>query len=96
MAQPFDNRRLELSGEPVAVAEQLDTFLLSRSSLSRRNGVLIYRSGAGHDLSQLMAGLARQASGRRGPNRASMTPVALSPDGTRAAVTNTPKAISGW
>ena len=36
MAQPFDDRRLELAGEPVAVAEQLDTFLISHSSQSRR------------------------------------------------------------
>ena len=88
MAQPFDDRRLELAGEPVAVAEQLDTFLTFAFFSVSANGVLIYRSGAGHDLSQLTwldwHGKRLGAVGEPGVYDS----VALSPDGTRAAVTH--------
>jgi eukaryotic-like serine/threonine-protein kinase len=87
MVQPFDDRRLELAGEPVAVAEQLDTFLTFAVFSVSANGVLIYRSGAGQDLSQLTwldwHGKRLGAVGE--PNF--YKSVALSPDGTRAAVT---------
>ncbi len=93
MAQPFDDRRLELSGEPVAVAEQLDTFLTFAFFSVSANGVLIYRSGAGHDLSQLTwldwHGKRLGAVGEPGVYDS----VALSPDGTRAAVTHSESDI---
>jgi Tol biopolymer transport system component len=46
-AQPFDTARLEPSGEPVPIAEDVRTFPLNgRSAFSAStNGVLVYRSG---------------------------------------------------
>ena len=84
MAQAFDERRLATDGEPVPVAEQVGT-VLGRAYFSvSRNGVLVYRTGAGtqsqftwydragHMLSRLgQAGLYRDA--------------ALSRDGSRIA-----------
>jgi Tol biopolymer transport system component/tRNA A-37 threonylcarbamoyl transferase component Bud32 len=88
MAQPFDDRRLELAGRPVAVAEQLDTFFTFAFFSVSANGMLIYRSGAGHDLSQLTwldwHGKHLGTVGEPGVYDS----VALSPDGTRAAVTH--------
>jgi Tol biopolymer transport system component len=47
-AQPFDTARLEASGEPVQIAEDVRTFPLNgRSAFSASvNGILVYRSGA--------------------------------------------------
>ena len=87
MAQPFDDRRLELAGEPVAVAEQLDAFFNFAFFSLSANGVLIYRGFAGHGLSQLTwldwHGKRLGTVGEPGVYDS----VALSPDGTRAAVT---------
>ena len=49
MAQPFDARRLEPSGEAVPVAEQVGSFLDYGLFSASSNGVLVYRSGAGLD-----------------------------------------------
>ena len=45
MAQPFDDRRLVLSGEPVPVAAQLGSFLANGFFSASNNGVLVYRTG---------------------------------------------------
>ena len=45
MAQVFDERRLELVGEPIPVVEQVGTFLLSGSLSASANGVLAFRAG---------------------------------------------------
>ncbi len=87
MAQPFDDRRLELAGTPVAVAEQLDAFFNFAFFSVSANGVLIYRSEAGHDLSQLTwLDWHGKRLGTVG-EPSDYTSIALSPDGTRAAVT---------
>jgi serine/threonine protein kinase/Tol biopolymer transport system component len=86
MAQPFDARRLTLSGEPVRVVEEpigvyLDYSLFTLSA----NGTLAYIS-AGRVDSQLTwfdaAGTVQSKVGEAGP----YVGVALSPDGTRAFV----------
>ncbi len=86
MAQPFDPRRLNLSGEPVRVVEEsigvyLDYGLFSVST----NGVLAYWSPGNVD-SQLTwldeQGKVLGSVGEPGPYVA----LALSPDGTRAFV----------
>ena len=41
MAQPFDARQLELSGEPVTVAEQVGSFLEGGFFSASTNGVLV-------------------------------------------------------
>jgi serine/threonine protein kinase/Tol biopolymer transport system component len=47
-AQPFDTARLDTSGEPVPISDEVRTFPLNgRSAFSASaNGVLVYRSGA--------------------------------------------------
>jgi Tol biopolymer transport system component len=53
MAQPFDARRLELSGEPITVAEQVGAFLYGGLFSTSANDVLVYRTGGGGGASQL-------------------------------------------
>ena len=63
MAQPFDDQRLVLSGEPVPVAAQLGTFLANGLFSASTNGVLVYPNG--RNLSELTAdvvGSARDGS----------------------------------
>jgi Tol biopolymer transport system component/predicted Ser/Thr protein kinase len=84
LAQPFDATRLQLSGEPVPVAEQVGNFLgFGFFSLSA-NGILAYRTRA-QDFQ--LTWLDRQGNAisrvwEPGP----YTSLAVSPDGTRAVV----------
>ena len=47
MAQPFDSRRLEVTGEAVPVAERVGSYLDYGFFSVSNNGVLVYRSDAG-------------------------------------------------
>ncbi|MBZ5636176.1 MAG: hypothetical protein LAO55_23860 [Acidobacteriia bacterium] len=87
MEQPFDNRKLELAGEAVPVAEQLGTFLNFAFFSVSANGVLVYRTGASQAVSQL-TWLDRQGK-RLGSvgDPGLYTFVALSPDQMYAMVT---------
>jgi len=83
MAQPFDTRRLELTGEPAAVAEGVASFAASA------NGVVVYQKAS--DVSQL-AGRQLQWFDRKGNAQAKIGGPAqygeglkLSPDGHRVA-----------
>jgi hypothetical protein len=49
MVQPFDARRLALSGEVVPVAEKVGSFLDYGFFSASSNGVLVYKSGVGLD-----------------------------------------------
>jgi len=86
MAQPFDARRLELSGEPVTVADQLGFFSTTGFFSASTNGVLVYRTGGAGGAYQLTwfdrQGKVLGTAGERNTYLA----LALSPDGTRAAV----------
>ena len=86
MAQPFDARRLELSGEPVTVADQVGTLLDRGLFSASTNGVLVYKTGAG-GVSQQLTWFDREGKvlGTAGEPGTYLT-LALSPDGTRAAV----------
>jgi eukaryotic-like serine/threonine-protein kinase len=86
MAQPFDARRLELSGEPVTVADQVGAFLQGGFFSASINDVLVYRTG-GVGGSYQLAWFDRQGKvlGRVGEAGAYAT-LALSPDGKRAIV----------
>ena len=55
MAQPFDSRKLELSGEPFPIAEQVAEaeFVGPAFSVSG-NGVLAYRSGGAEGNTELV------------------------------------------
>jgi hypothetical protein len=52
MAQRFNNRRLELQGEPIPLVEQVLIYRTSTYFSASANGVLVYRSG-GRRTSQL-------------------------------------------
>jgi len=49
MAQPFDDRTQELSGEAVPVAEGLNSFLANGFFSASNNGVLVHRAGGGQN-----------------------------------------------
>jgi len=84
VAQRFDDRRLELAGDAVPVAEQVGVFLNYALFSVSDNGVLVYRSGASQTVSQL-TWLDRQGQrlGIVGEPDA-YSEVTVSPDGTRA------------
>jgi Tol biopolymer transport system component len=95
VAQPFDEKRLELSGDPVPVAQGLQYasgFFYAAFSVSR-NGVLIYRVGRNAEYLSLEwvdhQGKVLGDIPGLPPNAllASYNPPALSPDGGRLAIT---------
>jgi Tol biopolymer transport system component len=80
MAQPFDVRRFEFTGEPAAVAEGVLGFAASD------NGVLIYQKAVGAGLQQLQwIDRAGAAKGNVGPPADYWQGLELSPDGRRVA-----------
>jgi eukaryotic-like serine/threonine-protein kinase len=88
MAQPFDTRRLETSGEAVPVAEQVGSYLDYGLFSASDNGVLAYRSAAGQDFQLTWLNQQGRVLGTLGePGR--YNSVALSPDGRRVAVSRT-------
>jgi WD40 repeat protein len=96
MAQRFDARRLELSGEVVPVAEKVGSFIDYGFFSASNSGVLVYRSGAGLDYQ--LTWLDRQ--GRvltRVAEPGRYNALALSPDGRRVAVSRTnPENTPNW
>jgi eukaryotic-like serine/threonine-protein kinase len=96
MAQPFDAHRLELSGEAVPIAQQVGSYLDYGFFSASNNGVLVYRSDAGHIyqptwLDRQGKVLATVAE----PGR--YNSLALSPDGRRVAGSRTnPKNTPNW
>jgi hypothetical protein len=87
MTQPFDNRRLELAGEPAPVAERVGTTnnVQGRFGVSA-SGVLAYRTGAAGGGNSLNWFDRQGKSLGAAAETATYGSVALSPDGTRAAV----------
>jgi serine/threonine protein kinase len=85
LAQPFDTQRLELSGEPVTLAEHVGTFGSYAFLSVSTNGVLVYRAGTEEENLQL-TWFDRQgrALGTAGEPRSFLS-VAPSPDGARVA-----------
>jgi hypothetical protein len=53
MAQSFDERRLELIGEPRPVADKLGSFMAFGFFSASANGILVYRSGSAGQINQL-------------------------------------------
>jgi Tol biopolymer transport system component/predicted Ser/Thr protein kinase len=96
-AQPFDPGSFQLTGEPVPVADQVGSFAPANAGLYSvsDNGVLAYRVGAGGDQVQLTwfdaQGKITGTVGEKGTYR---NP-AVSPDGTRVAVTQLDRSTSG-
>src|SRR5262249_43919594 len=88
-AQPFDVGRLELSGEPVPITDQVASFGLANAGLFSvsETGVLAYRVGAGGSLLQLVWMDSQGKTIGTIGDRASYANPAVSPEGTRVAVT---------
>jgi Tol biopolymer transport system component len=85
LAQPFDARRLELTGEPVPLAQQVGSFLDFATFSASTNGVVVYRTLGGglprltwFDRQGRLLGTAGDAG--------LYDTISLSPDGTRAIV----------
>src|SRR5579863_3331488 len=95
MAQPFDAGRLQLTGEPVAVAEQLGTSGFHGFFSVSPSGALAYRTGAQAAGFQLTwfdrQGKSQGTFGDLRPDQG----IALSADGTRAAVRDAPAGANG-
>ena len=87
IAQPFDERRRALAGEPVPVAERVGSFRDGAFFSVSANDVLVYRPAdtdsqlTWFDRQGVVAGRASEPGGFRD--------VALSPDGTRAVASRT-------
>jgi eukaryotic-like serine/threonine-protein kinase len=94
-AQPFDASRLQLTGEPVSVAEQVGSYREYGFFSASTEGVLVYRGkGAG--------GTVLTWFDRRGkaldtvPDRGDYATPAFSPDGSRAAIARVDPVIGNW
>ena len=87
MAQPFDARRLALSGDPVPVAEHVGSFRDGGFFSVSANDVLVYRTA---DTDSQLAWFDRQgAVSGRVSEPGGFRSVALSPDGARAVASRT-------
>jgi serine/threonine protein kinase/Tol biopolymer transport system component len=95
MAQPFDAKKLQLTGEPIAVAEQLGTSGFHGFFSVSPSGALAYRTGAqalGFQLTWFdRQGKAQGTFGDLRPDQG----IALSADGARAAVRDTFTTANG-
>ena len=87
MAQPFDPGKLELSGDPVPIAENVDSFPAAFGGLFSvsHTGALSYRHGGGANISLLWVDATGHPAGTVGEPGDYANP-AISPDGTRIAV----------
>jgi Tol biopolymer transport system component/predicted Ser/Thr protein kinase len=87
MAQPFDPDKLELRGEPVPIAEGVDSFSSASYGLFSVSeaGALVYRVGAGLKLKLTWLDQTGNPAGTLGEPGEYAHP-AVSPDGTHVAV----------
>ena len=93
LAQPFDLRRLEITGEAVPVTEQIGNYVSFGYLSGSDNGTLAYRTGASGGNTQLgwFNRKGESLSTVGGPHN--YLDLALSPDGTRVAVVR-PEGVS--
>ncbi len=88
MVQPFDDKRLELVGEPVPVAENVGSFVTFGYFSASTNGVLVYQRGGAEQLTRAMW-FNRQGKGFDAavePGGRDILGLALAPDSSRTAV----------
>ena len=88
LAQSFDLRKLELSGEAVPVAEQVANFIGVGQFSASKSGALVYRGGGDTGYATL-TWFDRQGKklGTIGDATATTATLALSPDGSRVVTT---------
>jgi hypothetical protein len=87
MAQVFDPDKLELSGEPVAIADGIDSYAANQGGLFSvsETGALVYRKGSGSDTVLTWLDEKGNPAGAVGAPGVYNSP-AVSPDGKRIAV----------
>ena len=88
LTQLFDERRLELLGESVPIADQVGSFLLSANFSVSASGVLTYRAGKTATPLSALRWYSRQGKDlgyASEPGTYAYTDLALSPEGTRVA-----------
>jgi Tol biopolymer transport system component len=87
MAQTFDPGKMELSGDPIPVAEDVGSFSGAYYGLFAvsHTGALVYRTGAGAKMSLTWVDATGHPAGTVGESGEYAYP-AISPDGTRIAV----------
>jgi len=98
MAQPFDSKRLDVTGEPTRVAEDVDGWRPIRCAFfsASQNGQLVYETGNAWGISRLLL-LNREGQQLRavGDPLPYLSP-ALSPDGLQLAVTIEGPNVNLW
>ena len=89
LAQPFDARRLEPTGEPIPIpiAKQVGSFMLSAFFSMSANGVLAYRTGNWISRLSWFDRYGKEMGGVGEPGPYMYTDLALSPDGSQLATT---------
>jgi Tol biopolymer transport system component len=93
LAQQFDERRLELAGEPVQLAQRITTYLAYGSFSASSNGVLAYQSSQssvtvpGFSAPTWFDRNGKELGAIGDPGSYQYFDLGLSPDATRAAVT---------
>lgn len=98
MAQPFNSKRLEVTGEPIRVAEDVDGWKPIRQAFftASQNGQLAYETGKAWGISRLLSfnreGKQLKAVGDPLP----YIGPALSPDGSQLAVTIEEPTVNLW
>jgi len=96
MAQPFDAQRLELSGEPITVASNVEKFRDYGYFSASNNDVLVFRSGGGAGPFQPTwfdrQGKILGTVGEPGD----FASLSVSPDGKRAAVSRLESNLALW
>jgi serine/threonine protein kinase len=85
MAQSFDATKLELTGEAFPVAEQVGSFISAPFFSVSENGVLAWQAGGGQNSRLVWFDREGKSLGPAGPP-GKYQDLALSPDGTRVAV----------
>jgi Serine/threonine protein kinase len=99
LTQPFDERKLEVVGEPVLVAERVGSFLLSATFSVSASNVLVYRAGKTANPVSGLTWYDRQGKDlgyASEPGTFAYTDLALSPEGTRVATSKVdPSAGTG-
>ena len=85
MAQPFDEKHLDLMGEPIALANNIQTSY-EHAAVSASNSVFVYQTGNAQPLSLEWFDRQGAPPGATGDPANSFYEAEISPDGMRAAV----------
>jgi Tol biopolymer transport system component len=95
LTQRFDARRLVLTGQPTVVAERVGIFRAVTQASSSANGVLVYAGDGSTDVQLTWMDRKGKVLGSAGdPGLYLPVPLALSPDGTRVAITRGDPAVA--